>query len=249
MQVYRLTIQYNGSSWSGWQRQLGVPTIQEKLEDALTELFGGEKIVCHASGRTDAGVHALAQVVSFRAETPRDPDRMRLGLNTMLPPSISVVEMMHAPADFHARFSAHGKTYRYVILDRRDRSPFHHDRALHVRVPFDWRAVEAALPALVGTHDFTAFRGAGCTAKSPVRTIRRAEHIPRGEEHWIEFEGQGFLRYQVRRMVGTLLDIGKGRHPPERMAEVIASKDREKCGRTVLAGGLYLVSVTYPEHG
>lgn len=245
--VWKLVVAYDGSEWSGWQRQANAASLQAAIEDALTTLFGGERVILHASGRTDAGVHAYAQVASFRTDVVRDPDKMRLGLNTMLPKSIAVIDLTIAADNFHARFTRHQKTYRYVILDRRDRSPFLERRAFHVRPPFDWAAVEAALPAVVGTHDFTTFRGAGCNAQSPVRTVLRAQHIAHGEEHWIEFEGAGFLRYQIRRMVGTLLEIGRGRRPWTSMAAVLAARDKAASGRTAPPDGLFLVRVDYLE--
>lgn len=245
MRTYRLGLEYDGSGFQGWQRQPTGRTIQQVLEETLTGLYGGETITCHASGRTDAGVHALGQVVSFRAETPRDPDRMRLGLNTLLPPAIACTSMEIAPDDFHARFSCTGKTYRYVLFCRRDRSPMAWKRALHVRVPIAWAAVEEGLAALEGRHDFSAFRAAGCSAKSPVRTIHSARHLVLGDEHRLEFTGEGFLRHQVRRMVGTLLDLGRGRLTVEEFQAILDSRDRARSGKTALPDGLYLVEATY----
>ncbi len=244
--TWRLVIEYDGSAFSGWQRQPNDPSVQATLEDALGRLFSVPRVITHASGRTDAGVHALGQVVSFRAEKERNPEHLRLGLNTVLPPEVSVIEAARAPAGFHARISAVGKTYRYRILQRRDRSPFHRGYALHVRTPFDWAALETGMAALVGTHDFSAFRGAGCNARSPVRTIHWARHHVAGDEHCLEFHGNGFLRYQVRRMVGTLVEVGMGKRPPSNVAEVVASRDPRAAGKTALACGLYLVSVDYP---
>jgi tRNA pseudouridine38-40 synthase len=245
--TWRLTIQYNGSAFHGWQRQPDRSSVQELLEGALTRLFGGESIVCHGSGRTDAGVHALGQVVSFRARTPRIPERVRMGLNTMLPPSVSCTEAAIVPLDFHARFSATGKKYRYVILHRRDRCAFRAGRAWNIRVPVDWDLVDVGLAQLVGRHDFSAFRGAGCSAASPVRTIWRAERVLAGDEVHLEFEGEGFLRYQVRRMVGTLIAVGKGARPPATIAELLQSGDREGTGKTAPPDGLYLVQVYYED--
>ncbi len=244
--TWRLVVQYDGSAFSGWQRQAAHVSVQSVLEDALGTMFGVPRVIVHASGRTDAGVHALGQVVSFRTDAERDPHHVRMGLNTMLPDDVSVVEAALAPAPFHARYSATGKTYRYRVLNRRDRSPFLHRYTLHVRAPLDWGAVAEAMTHLVGTHDFSTFRGAGCTARSPVRTVDRADLREVGEERWLEFHGNGFLRYQVRRMVGTLLDVGRGRKAAASVPEVISSRDPARAGRTALACGLYLVSVDYP---
>ncbi len=247
MANYRLILEYDGREFAGFQTQPNHPSVQGTLEAALAQHFETGRVIVHGSGRTDSGVHALGQVVNFRVDVERDPQRVRLGLNTLLPSTIAVVEARRVPESFHARFSATGKTYRYRVFERPDRSPFHAGFALHCRRALDWAAVEAALPALLGTHDFSAFRGAGCTARSPVRVIDRAEHVNAGGgEHHIFFHGNGFLRYQVRKMVGTLLDIGMGRRPPGDLAAVLASRDPGRAGKTALACGLCLMHVDYP---
>lgn len=245
-QVWRLIIQYDGRAFHGFQRQPNGVTVQSALEDALAILFD-ERIIIHGSGRTDAGVHALGQVVSFRTEKVRVPERVRMGLNTMLPRELSVVETAFAPPHFHARFSATGKTYRYRILNRRDRSPFHDGFSMHLRAPLDWSAIEAGLSALVGTHDYATFRGAGCNTKTSVRTIDRAEHLAFGDEHHLEFHGNGFLRYQVRKMVGTLVEVGTGKRPAADVALSLAACDSGRAGKTAHATGLCLVKVDYPD--
>lgn len=247
MATWRLVLEYDGRAFGGWQRQPERVSVQEVLEDGLRRIFGGERIVVHGSGRTDAGVHALGQVASFRAERAREPGQVRLGLNTLLPPELSCIDAAVVDDDFHARFSARGKHYRYVVLDRRDRSPFYAGRAWNLRVPMDWAAVDEGLRALVGRHDFSAFRGAGCAARSPVRTIWRAERRTSGDEVHLEFEGEGFLRYQVRRMVGTLVEVGKGRRPATDVAALLASGDRGATGKTAPPDGLYLVRVWYAD--
>jgi tRNA pseudouridine38-40 synthase len=244
---YRLVIEYDGREYAGFQTQPDRATVQSTLEAALSQHFERGRVIVHGSGRTDAGVHALGQVVNFVVDVDRHVERIRLGLNTILPPSIAVVDVRRVPDSFHARFSAVGKTYRYRIFERPDRSPFLAGVALHSRRPLDWSAVETALPALVGTHDFSAFRGAGCSAHSPVRTIDRAEHVDAGAgEHHLFFHGNGFLRYQVRKMVGTLLEIGLGRRAPASLAEVLASRNPARSGKTAHAQGLCLMSVDYP---
>lgn len=247
-QTYRLIVEYDGSAFCGWQTQPGVETVQETLEKAVRQVFGGEHINCHASGRTDSGVHALGQVVSFQAQTPRDANKLRMALNTLLPKTVSCIDATIVPHGFHARLSAIGKRYRYVIMQRRDRSPFSWNRSLYIRHTLSWDAIEQGLSDMRGTYDCSAFRGPNCEERNPMRTIREATHTDRGDgEHWIEFEGPGFLRYQIRIMVGTLLEIGEGRRPADDVPRIIATRDRNQAGRTALPDGLYLVRVYYPE--
>jgi tRNA pseudouridine38-40 synthase len=245
MITWRLVIEYDGREFSGFQRQKTDRTVQATLEDALTLFFGGERIIVHGSGRTDAGVHALGQVVSFRANTPRIPDRLRLGLNTMLPPDVSVIEADHAPDDFHARISAIGKRYRYVILARPDRSPFHNGRAWYLRRRINWDAVDEALTLFQGTHDFAAFRAASCTIRRTVRDVDRAQRTQVGQEQHLEFEGNGFLRYMVRILVGTAVEVGTGHRTLDDVRQALQTGERKLAGRTAPPDGLYLVNVHY----
>lgn len=247
MTTWRLTIEYDGRKFSGWQRQAGDRTVQEAVETALSKIFAVERVVTHASGRTDAGVHALGQVVSFRAEAPRDPTKLRLALNTLLPDDVACVEARVAPDWFHARLWAVGKLYRYVVLARPDRSPFWAGRAWYVRKPVDWDAVDATLELLKGTHDFRGFRAAACTMPRTLRTVSRAERIALpGGLHHLEFEGPGFLRYQVRILTGTALDVGLGRRTLDDVRAALETGARDRAGRTAPPDGLYLVEVRYP---
>lgn len=250
MSTWRLTLEYDGRRFCGWQRQAaGVRTVQQTLEEALGVLFGVERVIIHGSGRTDSGVHALGQVASFRTEIIRDPERVRLGLNTLLPEDLSCTRASFAPDDFHARISAIGKTYRYEVLARGDRSPFLAGRVWHVRRSVDWAAVDAALAELVGYHEFSAFRGAGCTAVQTRRTIDRITRRCEDGRHCIEFEGRGFLRYQIRIMVGTAIEVGLGRRSIAQVQQALAVGERALAGRTAPPDGLYLVEVRYPEEG
>lgn len=247
MATWRLTLEYDGRAFSGFQRQLGARTVQQVVEETLQQVLGGERVVIHGSGRTDAGVHAYGQVVSFRTETTRTADQIRLALNTLLPPDVSVVASAQAPDGFHARMTALGKTYRYVILARPDRSPFWAGRAWYVRKPVDWEKVDQTLALYQGTHDFSAFRAAACTMPRTVRTIRSVSREQRGAEHHLEFEGPGFLRYQVRILVGTAIDVGLGKRSLDQVRLALHGGPRDLAGRTAPPDGLYLVSVRYPE--
>jgi tRNA pseudouridine38-40 synthase len=254
MATWRLVIEYDGRDFCGWQRQSKVGTsaertVQETLDEGLSQVFGGEPITTHAAGRTDSGVHALGQTVSFRANAVRDPYRVRMGLNTVLPHDVSVVSAEIVDDDFHARKSATGKLYRYVVLSRPDRSPFRAHRAWWLRHATDWDAVDATLALYRGTHEFRGFRSASCVIKRTVRTITRAERIAHDDEQHLEFEGQGFLRYQVRILVGTALDVGHGRRTLDDVRAALATGDRRRAGQTAPPHGLYLVRVDYGARG
>jgi tRNA pseudouridine38-40 synthase len=254
----RLVVEYDGTALCGWQRQANGPTVQGHLEAALGELLAHEVAVVGAS-RTDAGVHASGQVASFRTERPIPLHGIRRGLNSLLPPAIAVADAAEVPDDFHPRFSATGKHYRYLVLTRSDRSPRWRDRAWHHPGALDLAAMRQAAAALVGEHDFSAFRAAGCTAK---RTVRRIEDIAidaaqAGNPWLIAFDvrGNAFLRNMVRIVVGTLVEVGAGRRPVGQVAEILASRDRTRAGITAPPQGLELVSVRYdgrklgPPHG
>jgi tRNA pseudouridine38-40 synthase len=247
----RLLVEYDGTGLCGWQRQDNGPTVQGHLEAALAKLLAHEVTVIGAS-RTDAGVHARGQVASFRTERAIPLHGIRRGLNSLLPPAIAIVEASDAQDDFHPRFSATGKHYRYLLLARPDRSPRWRDRAWHHPAPLDREAMRAAAAALIGEHDFAAFRAAGCTAR---RTTRRVDRIAIDEvpgelpgEHGLvalDVVGNAFLRNMVRIVVGTLVEVGEGRRPIGQVAEILASKDRTRAGITAPAHGLELVSVRY----
>ena len=251
----RLVVEYDGTALCGWQRQANGPTVQGHLEDALAKLLDHDVRVVGAS-RTDAGVHARGQVASFRTERAIPLHGIRRGLNALLPEAIAIVDASEAAPDFHPRFSATGKHYRYLLYTRADRSPRWRDRAWHHEKPLDLAAMWQAATALIGEHDFAAFRAAGCTAKRTVRRIDQIEitELPGefpddrpGEAPIvaIDVRGNAFLRNMVRIVVGTLVEVGRGRRPIGQVAEILASKDRTKAGITAPAHGLELVSVRY----
>jgi tRNA pseudouridine38-40 synthase len=242
----RLVVEYDGTDLCGWQRQANGPTVQGHLEAALARLLAHEVSVVGAS-RTDAGVHASGQVASFRTERPIPLHGIRRGLNSLLPDAIAIAEAAEAEDGFHPRFSATGKHYRYLLFTRADRSPRWRERAWHHPRPLDLAAMREGAAALIGEHDFAAFRAAGCTA---TRTIRRIEHIeisdlPGESLVAIDVRGNAFLRNMVRIVVGTLVEVGDGRRPARQVAEILASKDRTQAGATAPPQGLELVSVRY----
>lgn len=242
----RLTLEYDGRGLGGWQRQDNAPTVQGHLEAALARLLQHPVTVAGAS-RTDAGVHALGQVASFRTERPIPLHGVRRGLNSLLPAGIAVTDAVEAEDGFHPRFSARGKHYRYLVLARRDRSALLAGRAWHRPQPLDVAAMTEAALAFPGERDFSALRAAGCTART---TVRRIDRVDLG---WrepgllaIDVFGNAFLRNMVRILAGTLVDVGEGRLRPAQIPEILASLDRTRAGQTAPAHGLYLVEVRYP---
>jgi len=255
MRHIRLVVEYDGTELHGWQRQHGAPTVQQHLEEALGKLLQHETQVSGAS-RTDAGVHARGQVASFRTEREIPLHGIRRGLNSMLPDSIAIRDASEVPDDFNPRFSATGKHYRYTILTAQDRSPRWRTRAWHHPDALNVSAMHDAARALIGEHDFAAFRAAGCTAKT---TLRRVDSIAmtRLQPHLLDIDirGNAFLRQMVRIIVGTLAEVGSGRRSVGQMAEILALKDRKQAGITAPAHGLELIQVHYdgtrpaPNHG
>jgi tRNA pseudouridine38-40 synthase len=240
----RLLIEYDGTTLHGWQRQLNGATVQQHLEEALAKLLTHAVQVTGAS-RTDAGVHARGQVASFRTERTIPLHGIRRGLNSMLPHSIAIREASEVGEAFHPRFSASGKHYRYTLLRARDRSPRWRDRAWHHPEHLDLAAMRAAAAAMIGAHDFAAFRAAGCSAKTTVRRLDRIELTEADDLLIIDVHGNAFLRNMVRIIVGTLADVGTGRLEPGQVAEILASRDRTRAGITAPGHGLELVEVRY----
>lgn len=241
---YRLLLEYDGTAYHGWQVQPGLETIQGVLEARLARLAGGP-VPVRGAGRTDAGVHALGQVASFAADCRLDPATLRRALNATLPGDIVVREAAEAAPGFDARFSARSKTYRYTLLRRESRSAFLGRTSLHLAGGLDLAAMRAAARHLVGTHDFSAFRAGSCGARTPVRTVLGADWREEGVLWQFEITADGFLQHMVRILVGTLLEVGRGRRRPEGLRELLAGGERRLAGKTAPPQGLCLVEVHY----
>lgn len=246
MRNVRVMLSYDGSLFHGWQRQDGFITVQEAVEEALLELTSGN-VTVHGSGRTDSGVHALAQVANFHIETRLDDDRLRHALNAHLPRGIVVRRLETCAGDFHARFSARGKRYLYVAETARFRSPFSWGYSHWVSSPLDLSAMRAAASELVGEHDFAAFSSSGSERSTTVRTIRSLHVIARRGRVAFAVQGNGFLYNMVRIIAGSLLEVGRGRLDVDCVSRALESGDRSLLGATAPPGGLYLVSVLYPD--
>lgn len=241
----RLIVEYEGSTLHGWQRQSNNPTVQQHLEEALAQLLQHPTPVLGAS-RTDAGVHARGQVCCFRTERTIPTHGIRRAINAMLPDSIAIRDAAEVPEDFHPRFSATGKHYRYTILTARDRSPRWHGRAWHHSDKLDLSAMHEAAKVLTGEHDFAAFRASGCGAKTTTRRVESIVFTPVDPDILeIDIRGNAFLRQMIRIMVGTLTEVGTGTFTPAQVSEILASKDRTQAGITAPAGGLELIEVRY----
>ncbi|MEL6316383.1 MAG: tRNA pseudouridine(38-40) synthase TruA [Pseudomonadota bacterium] len=252
MPRYKLTLEYDGTPFVGWQRQENGPSVQAALEAALARL--GEAAGVTGAGRTDAGVHALGQVA--HADLARDWDGFRLAeaLNHHLRPApIAVLSAAAADPDFHARFDAVERRYLYRIALRRAPLALEARRAWRIGRPLDAAAMRAAAAHLIGRHDFTTFRSTQCQARSPVKTLDALEVTtlegPSGPEVRIAARARSFLHNQVRSLVGTLERVGAGKWPPERAAEALAPRDRAACGPVAPPDGLHLVAVAYPAEG
>jgi tRNA pseudouridine38-40 synthase len=245
MPRYKLTLEYHGGPFVGWQRQESEPSVQEAVEVALRALEPGAATVTGA-GRTDAGVHATGQVAHCDMVRDWDPFRLSEALNWHLKPDpVAVVSAERVADDFHARFSATGRRYLYRVANRR--APLTLKKGLAWRVPdaLDVAAMQAAANLLLGTHDFTTFRSTQCQAKSPVKTLDRFRVEQDGEEIRFHLAARSFLHNQVRSFVGTLERVGVGKWPVERVAEALAARDRTACGPVAPPDGLYLTEVIY----
>lgn len=246
MPRYKLTVEYDGRPYKGFQAQEGLPSVQGALERAV-KAFCGQDLRLQAAGRTDTGVHATGQVVHIDLEKDWAPDVVRDALNAHLVPEPVVILAAEIPDDvrWHARFSATERRYIYRILNRRAPPALDQGRVWHFRKPLDAELMHQAAQALVGHHDFTTFRDLQCQAKSPEKTLDVARVRRQGEEVVLEFASRSFLHRQVRSMTGTLAEVGVGRWEPEQVRQALEARDRRACGPVAPAAGLYLVGVKY----
>lgn len=244
MTTYKLTIEYDGTDYHGWQVQPGMTTIQGTLEEAVAQIVG-YRVHVMGAGRTDAGVHALGQVASLHAEFCHPADTFRKALTSVLPPDIVVSRVEAMDEDFHAQRCAKWKRYRYTLLMRPYPSALERQYALFVPRPLKIDAMNDAVKALIGTHDFSAFQAAHGSAESPVRTVLMAEFRQDKEHLSFEIVGDGFLRHMIRIIMGTLLDIGRGRLQPENLQAILESRDRNRASKTVAPHALCLLEVGY----
>jgi tRNA pseudouridine38-40 synthase len=240
----KVVLEYDGSGFAGWQQQAHGRTVEAELKRALKAVTG-QDLKVYAAGRTDAGAHAEGQVVSFQTDGRISPHRLVAALNARLPADVAVLSGEEVPDEFHARYSAKWRRYRYRYLDRPSRPALERGRCWHVRGALDVDAMSAAAKALTGKHDWTSY----CTASEPpnarVREMRSARVVRRGDVVELELVAEGFLRGLARGIAGALAEVGRGRRPPEWVGEVLEARDRRKAAKTAPAGGLTLMEVIY----
>ena len=244
---YKITVEYDGTNLVGWQRQKDGPSAQAFLEDAVFG-FSHQRTDVFGAGRTDAGVHALGQVAHFDLDMDLSEFKMRESLNALLrelQAPVAVVNAQKVTDDFHARFSAKGRGYIYRILNRRGPSPLRTNRVWLVSYNLDLEAMQKGAQYLLGNHDFSSFRGAGCQALSPVKTLDKLDISQNGEEIIFTVEARSFIYHQVRNMVGSLMQVGNGTYAPEDIKRMLDAKDRAAAGISAPACGLYLNKVMY----
>lgn len=247
MARFAMGVQYNGSRYFGWQSQRQVPSVQQQLETAISRVADHEvSVVC--AGRTDRGVHATGQVIHFDTHAERQLFAWHRGSNANLPADVAINWVQQVSNDFHARFSARSREYRYILYNHNSRPAMMHQFVKWVSYPLDVVKMNQAAQYLLGEHDFSSFRGAGCQAKTAVRTVYELQVTRRGVLVCIEIKANAFLLHMVRNIVGSLLRVGIGMEPAEWMQVVLRAKDRREAGMTVSAAGLSLTKVNYEAH-
>lgn len=241
-----LGIEYDGARYFGWQRQREVESVQQHVEQALSQV-ANETIAVHCAGRTDAGVHATGQVIHFETSAQRDTKAWTLGVNANLPAGISIQWAQEVPSDFHARFSATARQYRYVIYNSKMRPALFHGSLTHFIYPLDEKAMHVAAQALLGEQDFSSFRAAQCQSNTPFRCVHEVSVVRVEDFVIVEIKANAFLHHMVRNIVGSLLKIGIKEQNESWIKELLLKKDRSVAAPTAKASGLFLVDVTYPE--
>ncbi len=248
MTRWKLTIEYDGRPYSGWQHQDHAPSVQAAIETSIFK-FCGQKIRIHVAGRTDAGVHALGQVAHFDLDygtRELRPDILAKAINAhLLPQPVAILKAEEVNQDFHARFSAKNKLYRYLVINRNAPLAIEQGFAWPLHRPLDAKAMHNSAQILLGQHDFTTFRDSECQGKSPIKSIQRFDVVQNGAEIIFEVEGRSFLHHQVRNMVGTLILVGQGKWSTEDLQKALEARDRTKGGMTAPSDGLYLVRIDY----
>lgn len=243
--TFKLVIEYDGSQFHGWQRQKNDRTVQETIETALT-VMTREPATLLGSGRTDAGVHALGQTASFTTASRLDADAFFNGLNSLLPGDVVIRSCQRMPDDFHARFAVKSKRYRYHILNTPVAPAIGRQFVWHIRKPLDTAAMRSAAKCMLGTHDFKAFEGTGSPREHTVREVTESSFQDSGNGNLTyDIEANGFLRFMVRNIVGTLVEVGLGKILPENVAAILQSRDRSRAGATAPPQGLFLMEVNY----
>ena len=254
MRNIKLVLAYDGTGYAGWQRQLGQPTIQQIMEEAIARLTQAQMVTLHGAGRTDAGVHAEGMTANFQTDSVIPLSGLVKGLNSMLPEAIRVLAAEKVAHDFHARYNARGKVYEYTFMVTETMPPCLRLYAVQVRGPFASGAVRLCLPMLTGTHDFSSFEATGSRdlsiteGRGAVRTIFNARLVQEGKDgevYRLAIAGDGFLRHMVRNIAGTLFAVGRGRLTPLDFQEIVAARDRTLAGATAPAKGLTLKTVLY----
>jgi len=241
-----LGIEYDGAAFYGWQRQREVNSVQQELEIALSKV-ANQSIELFCAGRTDAGVHATGQVVHFDTSAVRDEKAWVMGTNAQLPDAIAVTWAKTVPDDFHARFSATARRYKYIIYNHKYRPAILRSGLSHYHQKLDLELMQQAAPYLLGEQDFSSFRAIQCQSKTPFRNVHHLQLSRHGDYIVLDIKANAFLHHMVRNITGSLLEVGMKRRPPEWIAQLIAAKDRTLAAATAKPGGLYLVDVDYPE--
>ena len=245
MPNFKITIEYDGSAYHGWQRQAEDKTIQGEIENALMTM-AGDRLAVTGSGRTDAGVHALNQTANFQCATSLTPEAFLKGLNSLLPEDIVITSCKVVPDKFHARYDVKSKVYHYRILNRLLPAAISRQYAWHIRKKLDLSVMKHALCCIIGTHDFKAFEGSGSPRASSIRCIMNADFVKTDNDYiFLRIEGDGFLKFMVRNIVGTLVDVGLDKITPDDFKKILISKDRNLAGITAPAHGLFLMEVKY----